>query len=96
MAGDATFPDFGREEVRRWWAGSHKILTDMGVKAIWNDMNEPASFEGPLPEDTVFEINGRITDHREFHNVYGHFEGIATYEGMKKLTGKRPLVITRA
>ncbi len=94
--GDATFPDFGREEVRRWWAGSHKILTDMGVKAIWNDMNEPASFEGPLPDDTVFEINGRITDHREFHNVYGHFEGIATYEGMKKLTGKRPLVITRA
>ena len=34
--GDATYPDFGRKEVRDWWGKSHKFLTDMGVKAIWN------------------------------------------------------------
>ncbi|MCR5102765.1 MAG: glycoside hydrolase family 31 protein [Butyrivibrio sp.] len=94
--GDATFPDFGRKEVRDWWAESHKNLTDMGVMAVWNDMNEPASFEGPLPDDVVFHIEERETDHREVHNVYAHFMDIATFTGMKKLTGRRPLVITRA
>ncbi len=94
--GDATFPDFGRKEVRDWWADSHKNLTDMGVMAVWNDMNEPASFEGPLPDDVVFHIGDRKTDHREVHNVYAHFMDMATFNGMKKLTGKRPLVITRA
>ncbi|WP_044957803.1 glycoside hydrolase family 31 protein [Butyrivibrio sp. LC3010] len=94
--GDSTFPDFGREEVRKWWAESHKNLTDMGVMAIWNDMNEPASFEGPLPDDVVFHIGDRKTDHREVHNVYAHFMDIGTFNGMKKFTGRRPLVITRA
>ncbi len=94
--GDATFPDFGRKEVRDWWADSHKNLTDMGVMAVWNDMNEPASFEGPLPDDVVFHIGDRKTNHREVHNVYAHFMDMATFSGMKKLTGKRPLVITRA
>ncbi len=94
--GDATFPDFGRKEVREWWAKSHKNLTDMGVMAVWNDMNEPASFEGPLPDDVVFHIGDRKTDHREVHNVFAHFMDIGTFNGMKELTGKRPLVITRA
>ncbi len=94
--GDATFPDFGKEETRKWWANSHKNLTDMGVMAIWNDMNEPASFEGPLPDEVVFHIGDRTTDHREVHNVYGHFMDMGTFAGMKKFTGKRPLVITRA
>ena len=94
--GDATYPDFGRKEVRDWWGKSHRFLTDMGVKAIWNDMNEPASFNGPLPDDVVFHIEDRETNHAEVHNVYGHFMGMATFNGMKELTGKRPLVITRA
>ncbi|WP_026492752.1 glycoside hydrolase family 31 protein [Butyrivibrio sp. XPD2002] len=94
--GDSAFPDFGREDVRKWWAKSHKNLTDMGVMGVWNDMNEPASFEGPLPGDVVFHIGDRTTDHREVHNVYAHFMDMATFSGMKELTGKRPLVITRA
>ena len=94
--GDAMYPDFGRSEVRNWWADSHKFLTDMGIQGIWNDMNEPASFNGPLPLDVKFSVNDRPSNHAEAHNVYGHFMSKATYEGMKKLTGKRPLVITRA
>ncbi len=94
--GKSVFPDFGREEVRQWWSNSHIKLTDMGVKGIWNDMNEPASFNGPLPNDVQFSINDRLTTHEEVHNVYGHFMSMATYEGMAEITGKRPLVITRA
>ena len=68
----------------------------MGVLGIWNDMNEPASFRGPLPEDVVFCDEDRVTNHAEIHNVYGHFMGKATFDGYKKHTGKRPFIITRA
>ncbi len=52
--GDAVFPDFTRQEVRNWWGDNHKVLLDDGVTGIWNDMNEPASFNGPFPDDVVF------------------------------------------
>lgn len=94
--GDANYPDFGRKEVRNWWGDHLKYLTDLGVLGIWNDMNEPASFKGPLPLDVAFCDEDRVTNHAEIHNVYGHFMGMATYEGYKKHTGKRPFVITRA
>jgi alpha-glucosidase len=59
-------------------------------------MNEPASFNGPLPDDVLFHNDGVQADHREVHNVYGHYMSKATYEGIKQATGKRPFVITRA
>lgn len=94
--GDSHFPDFGRKEVREWWADKHKMLTDMGVAGIWNDMNEPASFHGELPEDVVFYDEDYKTTHGEMHNVYGHLMSKATFEGIREQTGKRPFVITRA
>ncbi|MET1248108.1 glycoside hydrolase family 31 protein [Sporolactobacillus sp. STCC-11] len=94
--GDALYPDFSNEKVRNWWAGNQKIMTDTGVAGIWNDMNEPASFNGPLPDDVLFNNDGVQADHREVHNVYGHYMSKATYEGIKQATGKRPFVITRA
>ena len=94
--GESVFPDFGKGQVRAWWADKTKILMDMGVSGIWNDMNEPASFNGPLPMDVVFHDEDREIDHAQMHNVYGHFMGKATYEGIRKYSGKRPFVITRA
>ena len=94
--GDSHFPDFGKEEVRTWWANNHKVLTDLGVGGIWNDMNEPASFHGELPADVVFHDEDRVTNHAEIHNVYGHNMCRATFQGLKEQTGKRPFVITRA
>ena len=94
--GDAAFPDFGNPRVREWWGEKQQFLLDMGVRGIWNDMNEPASFNGPLPEDVVFTDEDRKTCHGEMHNVYGHNMAKATYEGLKKLDGRRPFVITRA
>lgn len=94
--GDSHFPDFGKKEVREWWADNHKVLTDMGVAGIWNDMNEPASFHGELPADVVFHDEERETNHAEIHNVYGHYMCQSAYKGLKEQTGKRPFVITRA
>ncbi len=94
--GDAAFPDFGSPAVRKWWGEKQKFLLDTGVRGIWNDMNEPASFHGPLPETVVFSDEDRKTIHGEMHNVYGHLMAKATYEGLKALDGRRPFVITRA
>ncbi len=94
--GAAVYPDFGREEVRKWWGENHRYLVENGIAGIWNDMNEPASFNGELPEDVVFFEEERKTCHSEVHNVYGHNMARATYAGLKELTGKRPFVITRA
>ncbi len=94
--GDAVYPDFGNPQVRTWWGGKHKFLTELGVSGVWNDMNEPASFRGPLPEDVAFTDEDAPSDHGQMHNIYGHNMAKATYEGWKGLTGKRPFVITRA
>ncbi|RDY29713.1 DUF4968 domain-containing protein [Romboutsia weinsteinii] len=94
--GHSVFPDFSNTEVRNWWANNQKIMMDYGVSGIWNDMNEPASFNGPLPNDIKFNEDGNIVDHKEIHNAYGHLMSKATYEGIKKETNKRPFVITRA
>lgn len=93
--GDSVYPDYTNEKVREWWGGLTKRLTDQGIQGIWNDMNEPASFNGPLPDDVVFPGNGEKKLHKEVHNAFGHLMAEATYNGLKK-TGKRPFVITRA
>ncbi len=94
--GKSNYPDFGRSEVRRWWGDHHRFLTDIGVAGVWNDMNEPASFEGELPADVVFHDEERTTDHAEMHNVYGHCMSRATFEGLRAHTDERPFIITRA
>lgn len=95
--GKAVYPDFGSREVRTWWGENHKFLTDFGVSGIWNDMNEPTNFIGKtLPNDVIMCDEENTSTHLEMHNVYAHNMAKATYEGLKKLTGKRPFVITRA
>lgn len=94
--GESVYPDFMNSKVRKWWANNQKIMMDSGVSGIWNDMNEPASFNGPLPEDVVFNEDGNEVTHKEIHNIYGHMMSKATYEGIKEYTKKRPFVITRA
>lgn len=94
--GESNYPDFGRKEVRDWWAEHLKEFVSYGIEGIWNDMNEPASFRGELPKDVIFHDEQRQIIHAEMHNIYGHFMSKATYEGFKAATGERPFVITRA
>ncbi len=94
--GESVYPDFGKRDVRKWWGEKHRFLLEKGVRGIWNDMNEPASFRGPLPDDVVFSDNDQPSTHRKMHNVYGHLMAKATYEGLKEIDGKRPFIVTRA
>ena len=94
--GDSVFPDYTSSEVRHWWGSQTSRLLKQGIRGIWNDMNEPASFQGPLPDDIVFSGDNTTRQHKEVHNVYGHLMAKATYEGLKEQDGKRPFVITRA
>lgn len=96
--GKCVFPDFTNPEVRNWWSGLFRKLTDTGIRGIWNDMNEPAVFEiGSFPEDVRHDYDGEGVSHRKAHNVYGHLMSRATAEGLKKyLMPQRPFVITRS
>jgi alpha-glucosidase len=94
--GDSVYPDFGKKRVRDWWSDKQKYLVDMGVRGVWNDMNEPASFKGEIPDDVIFSDEERKATHGEMHNVYGHLMSKAAYKGWKKHDNRRPFVITRA
>jgi len=94
--GDAVFPDFGNPKVREWWGEKQQFLLDKGVRGIWNDMNEPAGFKGPFPDDIVFSDGEEGSSHAKMHNVYGHLMAKACYDGLKNADGRRPFVITRA
>ena len=98
--GPAVFPDFTRAAARDWWGTLYADFVAKGLRGFWNDMNEPAIFKTPsktMPLDVVHSVEGRKTDHREVHNVFGMQNARATYEGLLKLSpGRRPFVLTRA
>ncbi|WP_298532126.1 glycoside hydrolase family 31 protein [uncultured Algibacter sp.] len=99
--GECYFPDFTNPEVREWWSNLFKeLVEDIGVKGVWNDMNEPAVMDVPgktFPNDVRHDYDGNHCSHRKAHNVYGMQMARATYQGLKKFSyPKRPFVITRA
>ncbi len=99
--GECFFPDFTDPKVREWWAGLYKeLIEEIGVKGVWNDMNEPAVMDVPgktFPDDVRHNYDGNRCSHRKAHNVYGMQMARATYQGLKKFSyPKRPFVITRA
>ncbi|WBL25180.1 glycoside hydrolase family 31 protein [Zunongwangia sp. HGR-M22] len=99
--GNCVFPDFTNPEVREWWADHYKtLIAEIGVKGVWNDMNEPAVMEVPgktFPLDVRHDYDGNRCSHRKAHNIYGMQMARATYEGVKKyIFPKRPFTITRA
>ena len=99
--GDCYFPDFTNPKVRKWWTGLfQELIEDIGVRGVWNDMNEPALFEingKTFPDDVRHDYDGNLCSHRKAHNVYGMQMARATYKGVKKFNnGLRPLIITRS
>lgn len=98
--GDSVYPDFTQSAVRQWWGNHHQKLIDMGIDGVWNDMNEPADMgteDKTIPSDCQhLDDQGQRHSHSEIHNLYGTYEAESTYEAMKRLTKKRPFVLTRA
>jgi alpha-glucosidase len=103
--GRSIFPDFTRQETRKWWGTLYADFVHDGADGFWNDMNEPSIFNTPtstMPLNVVHRIDepgfaARDATHAEIHNVYGMQNSRATYEGLLALNpDSRPFVLTRA
>ena len=103
--GASVFPDFTQARTRQWWGSLYQEFIDAGVAGFWNDMNEPAVFDGPgktMPLTVQHRIDEpgfgkRTASHAEIHNVYGMQNSRGTYEGELALRpNERPFVMTRA
>lgn len=91
------FPDFTREQTRRWWQEQFDATVSLGVEGFWNDMNEIATWGQMLPENIEMDFEGNGASMRRGRNIYGFQMARSTYEGTKALLkGKRPFNLTRA
>jgi alpha-glucosidase len=98
--GRVVFPDFFKQRVRTWWAKNHKTLFDVGVRGIWNDMNEPSCFDTEsrtMDLDALHGEPGMEVPHAEVHNAYANFMNESAREAFRALLpGTRPFIVTRA
>lgn len=98
---NCVFPDYSNPDVRDWWGELYRELYNVqGVSGFWNDMNEPAIFKvnnKSFPNDVLHFNEGKPTNHKALHNLYGMLMSKATYEGLKQLKpDKRPFLLARA
>ncbi len=80
--GKVHFPDFLKEDVRKWFGYKYKALTDLGIDGFWNDMNEPSIFytEKNLEDalNKAASLKGRnigIVDYFDFVNQVSDLNG---------------------
>lgn len=108
--GDCCFPDFVREDVRRFWSDRLRFLLDKGVGGIWNDMNEPALFGQQRPFDPTTQRLPKASEqlfvqtapegtvgHLEVRALYGMQMARAAFEGQGEARpDRRAFTLTRA
>lgn len=95
--GWCNFTDYTLPEARKWWGELFGDDVKTGVTGFWNDMNEIASWGAGKTSSIVrFNWEGKGASYREGKNVYGMLMARSTYEGVRQLMNKRPLVLTRA
>lgn len=79
--GRCCFPDFLREDVRRWFGDLYRPLLEAGIEGFWNDMNEPALFYSDEGVAEAFALADRIrsgkVDHEAAWSLKDAFSGIA-------------------
>lgn len=94
--GDSKYPNYFQKETAGYITEITKeFIADNHVKGIWCDMNEPASFNGPLPDEVEFPSDNGMHYHDEVHNLYGEYMSRAISKAFEE-ENKRPVVITRA
>ena len=94
--GDSKFPNYFRESTAEYITRiTGDFMRETGVSGIWCDMNEPASFRGPLPDQVEFPSETAMHHHDEVHNLYGEYMCRAVSRAFTR-ENRRPVVITRA
>lgn len=90
-------PDYTNPAARQWWINKMKWMQANGINGYWNDMNEPAVGGSYLPDNLVFDFDGRKANAAEAKNVYGFQMARSSYEaGLLYRNGQRPFVLTRS
>lgn len=94
--GDSVFPNYIDDNVKLYFNEvAEKFMLENGISGLWNDMNEPASFKGPLPDDATFNVKNKKYLHKEIHNVYAEHMVKKQCEIFRK-NNIRPYVFSRA
>ena len=90
-------PDYTNPKTRQWWIDKMKWMQENGISGYWNDMNEPAVGGSYLPDNLVFDFDGRKATAAEAKNVYGFQMARSSFEAALKYgNGKRPFILTRS
>ncbi|MFY0252955.1 TIM-barrel domain-containing protein [Chitinophaga sp. 30R24] len=90
------FPDFTSARGREWWKAQLQSYLRIGVRGIWNDMNEIATWGQKMPSNVLFNYEEHPITHLQAHNIYGLQMARASYEGARDGLQKRPFLLTRA
>lgn len=92
--GQTVFPDFSLEETRAWWGRLNAEHVKSGIAGIWNDMNEPATFDGDV--EAMRFGHGKL-EHARCHNEYALLMAMGTVEGLRAAMPElRTFVLSRA
>ena len=99
--GLSSYVDFLNPSARKYYADQYLMenFADNSVDTgIWNDMNEPAVFEGPEKSMPREMIHYGGWEHRNVHNQYGFLHTKGTYDGVLRRGNNqlRPFILTRA
>jgi len=90
-------PDYTKPAARAWWKEKMKWLPENGIHGYWNDMNEPALGGSYLPDNLLFDFDGRKANALEAKNVYGFQMARSSYEAaLQNSPARRPFILTRS
>ncbi|PWN54028.1 alpha-glucosidase II precursor [Violaceomyces palustris] len=118
-SGSASWLDMFSPESWKWWSEQFALTLKKGVIGageisgklranarnvfVWNDMNEPAIFNGPEVTSPKDVIHHGGWEHRDLHNINGILFHNATARGLEErelsLPGgvrRRPFVLSRS
>ncbi len=91
------FVDFTNPKARQWWADNMKFLPGNGIHGYWNDMNEPAVGGSYLPDNLLFDFDGRKANALAAKNLYGMLMARSSFESALKYGEyRRPFSLTRS
>ncbi len=92
--GQTVFPDFSLPETRAWWGRLNAEHVKSGIAGIWNDMNEPATFDGDVE---AMRFGHGQHEHARFHNEYALLMAQGTVDGLRAaMPNLRTFVLSRA
>lgn len=94
--GDSVFPSYIDPKCRVYFENkASDFIKETGISGIWNDMNEPASFKGELPNNVIFKNGNKKITHAEIHNIYAEHM-VKCFTNVFKKDNLRPFNFSRA